>query len=221
MFYVIKFRGEARKNIAKSASEYYEGLLHQVLVEYLPAADVTLLYCFNMEMKEIKQLFSLGDWFWQNAVIPDWVKDPLRAPHQQSYYYIENDLQQLTEGQDKNFSLVNYQTARGISVFKNLNSILEFRDITKTWTVNGESRTRRIKRFGIRIEENNWSGPEEFDSIDQLKELLITKYKGKRLVPISYTPWDSKEWHEEAARQVEDLTLLYLFEYHTFEIRKY
>jgi hypothetical protein len=51
-------------------------------------------------------------------------------------------------------------------------------------------------------------------------ELFSLFKKAKRLVPVSYTPWDSKESYEKEARAVDDLTLLYLYEYHTFEIRR-
>ncbi|MGI6450477.1 MAG: hypothetical protein ACOX3R_09320 [Desulfitobacteriia bacterium] len=221
MLYAIEFCGDARKNIAESANDNYEGLLHQVAVEYLSSPNVTLLYCFNMDLEQIKQLFSIGEWFWENAVIPEWAKEPLKKPLQQRFYYTKIDSEHLTEDEDKNYTLVTYQTARGIRVLESLNSLLEFREISRVWSVNGERRTRRLKRFSIRIDENKWSGPEEFDSLNEIRELLKTKYKAQRLVPVTYTPWDSKEWDEEAARRLEDLTLLYLFEYQTFEIRRY
>lgn len=103
-----------------------------------------------------------------------------------------------------------YKDEEGVKIFENMNSLLEF--------INNQKSKR--KKFSIRIDEGMFSGPEDFESIDELKEKLKNNYKAKWLVPVSYTPWDSTERHEKEARAVDDLTLLYLYEYHTFEIRK-
>ncbi len=221
MFYVIKFCGDARQKIADSASDRYEGLLHQVAMEYIPRFDATLVYCFGMDKKSIKELFCVGDWFWNNAEIPGWAEEPLFDATKKTYYYTKP----YSEFHGSYYLSPN-KNKEAVKILENINSLLDFRDIRITWNRQGgsglqEHRERKVKKFSIRIDEGMFSGSEDFDSIDELKEKLKTQYKAKRLVPVSYTPWDSKECHEKEAVMVDDLTLLYIYEYQIFEIRRW
>lgn len=216
-------------------------MLYTVALEYIPGVDVTLLYCFNMDLIDFKKLFCVGDWFWENAIIPAWATKPLKNVINQDYYYIANNRNSTNEsnsggsltkqilaqlnikGDDNSISpeyyyLSCYQTD-GIKIFENLNGLLHFRDIVKTWKLGEKYREWKLKEFCIRIDTGIISGIEEFDSIDELKDLLKTKYNAKRLVPLKYTPWDDKDFDEKNSREVDNLTLLYLYEYHTFATR--
>jgi hypothetical protein len=184
---VIKFKGDVRQNIADSATDMYEGLLHMVALDYIPGADETMLYCFNMELAKIEQLFCKGDWFWKHAEMLDNTTNPTD---------------------------------------KNLNSLLEFIEVfritkPKVNYTPQELKDRTVKKYSIYLESChsgiNLSSSEDFDSLDELKESLKNEHRAKRLIPVHYTPWDSKVVYDENSCEVDNLTLLYLYQYRCFE----
>ena len=58
-------------------------------------------------------------------------------------------------------------------------------------------------------------------TLEELKEVLANKYRAKQLIPIVYTPWDSKDIKIKQACKLENLTMLYLYENQEFEVSKY
>jgi hypothetical protein len=187
MFLAIKFNGDVRQNIADSASDHYEGLIYMVLLEYIPEADVTMIYCFDITLEQIKELFCMGDWFWNHAEMQTRTTEPLD---------------------------------------ENLNSLLDFKEVTRTFYPSDkysvlEPKVITLKKYSIRLERMypRISFPEDFDSLDELKENLKNKYQAKRLIPIKYTPWDSINFYEKQSCEVDNPTLLYLYRHSPFEFR--
>jgi hypothetical protein len=214
MVRILAFSGDTRSIIANSASDQYEGLLHQLLMEYVQIYDITLCYLFNIEMNDMKKLFgnNSSKLFQDSINIIDWDK-PLRGMVKSDYYLIYQN----------GYKLSNIFCEYGYKLFQNLNSILDFREIIKYFSIMDRygtaiQKSRKVRKYSIYVNTGCSDKPIEFDSIDELKKILIEEYHVKNLVPTSYTPWDTLDYNETKICELDSLDLLYLYDKRDFGI---
>lgn len=211
------FIGDERVTIASMVSDNYEGLLHSILMEYFPKLNITLCYFLNAESSDIyNKLFAINaNWFESKAISLS--MDDRSNPIEKDLYIAKRE-----NSESEKYYITSQDT--GSKLFNNLESILNYRTIIKEFDVYDRygltvHKTRTLKKYSIRIDRGDSSSTVDFDSLDELKDLLISTYHAKYLVPISYTPWDTTDAHVKLARKIEDLTILYLYYYKTFETR--
>lgn len=179
-------------------------------MEYISTQNVTLTYFFNLKSSDIENVFPKGSWFWENSVEICDGSNKLSLNPLKNYHYLTLD----AYSNDGSYYLTEFKNSGGVKIFENLNSILEFKDVYRKQNI-------RNKQFNIRINQGRYTGSLDFDTIAELKEKLQVEYLAKKIVPISYTPWDSTEVYEQKMKAVSEIDLLYLYEFQTFEIRKY
>lgn len=211
MFYTMLLSCDARQIIADCAKYDYIGLLHSIAMEYIESYNVTLIYFFNMESSDQEKVFPKESWLWENSVeITDGRNNSFENPTKIDYYLTLN-----TYSNDKSYYLSQFKISdRVVKIFGNMNSILEFKEVYRNENI-------RNKIFSIWIDEGSSAGSLDFDSIEELKEKLESKYSAKRIVPITYSPWDSTDEKINDAKYVNELDLLYLYEFQKFQIRIY
>lgn len=166
-----------------------------------------------MENIDYKLLFeNKEDWLLNNSRILKGAEEPIFNIATISYF-INLDGENNITGEHYDFYISKCKSNIGYELFQKVESILEYRNIVKYGI--------KLKKYSIRIDEGMFSGSVDFDTLKELKEILSSKYKAKQLVPISYTPWDSIDLDIGCACKIEDLSLLYLYEKQTFEVRRY
>lgn len=233
MFKVMKFPGDVRGQIAQSANAKLLGLIYRTCFEYLRESDVTLLYYFG-KAQSIKELFNVGQWFWENVEKYDQESIKTYPAWNHTYFYKEISdkpqtiLAELLKVSQPDSSWPTYYLYKeyvdgSIKIFENLESLMDYRKITRSFSVKdkfGVTINKEIneKRFGIGIDHGTGSSPLGFDSIGELKIILKNEYHAKRLIPVSYTPWDSKDYDSKNSIMVDELDLIWVLEFNTVEL---
>ena len=226
MVNVLMFKGDVRVEIAESAGDEYEGLLHMILLEYFITENLTLCYFFDMDDQDCKRVFTKKeDWILNYAIKLEGTEKAL-LDVVETKYFLNFNIEDSILGDDDIYYISKCKNNPGIMLFQDIESILAYKTVIKEYEIVDEHgsrilKERKIKKYGIRIDEGYSSSPIDFDTLEELKEILLNKYGAKQLIPIVYTPWDSTDIKMNEARKIEDLTLLYLYEEQVFEVRTY
>ncbi len=214
----VIFKGDARKDISDRIVESFEGIVHSIALEYFEEEEVTLLYLFNHEFWELKNVFEKNfDWICKEGELLT-KSYPMKNILEREYYLIV-----LEQGYGLWDLLGNTdEMGKTYRLFETLESIMDYRVIIKYFEVIQKGKpvrkSRTWKKHSLWLDQGSSCGPVDFDTLDELKEILKNKYRAKRLVPISYTPWDTIDSHINQACLIDDLTILYLYEMRRFKI---
>lgn len=214
----VIFKGDARKDISNRIVEKFEGIVHSIALEYFEEEEVTLLYLFNYEFWELKKVFEGNyDWICNKGELLT-KSYPMKNILEREYHLVV-----LEQGYGLWDLLGNTdEMGKTYRLFKSLESIMDYRVVVKYFEslVRGKNvqKSRTWKKHSLWLDQGSSSGPVDFDTLDELKEILKNKYRANRLVPISYSPWDSTDYDMKDACLIEDLTILYLYEKRKFAI---
>lgn len=224
---ILVFKGDFRQEIANHVSGQYEGLLHMVALEFFKKENLTLLYSFKREifggMSNVEKIFGQNfDWVKENSIDLDIDKNHFTDIAKNEYYlYVSNNSSGCEE-----YRIINHKQDNCTKIFEKLESILEFRKIERSFVVKDHTgkdikKFRVFKKFSIRIDSGNSSSPLDFDSLDELRDVLSNTCHAKKLIPVAYTPWDTTDSFEEKACEIQNLSLQYLYENQNFRVARF
>ena len=218
------FNGDFRQILANDISDKYEGLLHQVQIEYFKDLKLTLCYLFNIQNEDVGKLFpDYSGLVRMNATELSYRGEPLQSVLEEFYFLLlcEKNAEKLDEKRHE-YRINNFPENGSHKLFENMESILDYRTIVKEWNVEDRfgkiiRKSRTVKKYCIWIQKGYSNNSIDFDTIDELKHTLVNEYRAQKLVPIVWSPWDTTHRYEDQACKAEDLTLMYLLDKNKFE----
>jgi hypothetical protein len=228
MVRIFRLNGDARLDISNRVSDKFEGLLHMILMEYFPDYDQTLLYIFNDQPNSDNYLFEPG-WMNQNVIsfpaVDNVVKDALDYEYFLTSHPSQSTINEVL-GDIGCFYLSRSSKNIGSKLFENLEPIFNYRNIVVT--LESSDRTgatvrysRILSKYSIRIYNNLNSTPVDFNTLDELKDILKKDYHAQLLVPVSISPWDTLVYRKDQTRKIDDISIQYLYECRDFEVMTY
>jgi hypothetical protein len=168
----VIFKGDARKDISDRIVESYEGIVHSIALEYFEELDVTLLYLFNYEFWQLKNVFEKNyDWICNEGELLT-KSYPMKNILEREYHLIVLEqgygLWNLLDNKD--------DMGKTYRLFENLETIMDYRVVVKYFEslVRGKTvqKSRTWKKHSLWLDQGSSSGPVDFDTLDELKELL-------------------------------------------------